>query len=89
MLNLSNRNLAEKCIEGIKADEERCRENLMKGSAIAASLIPEFGYEKIQSIVKKAYEKDIPFVQALQESEFIEENELQNILSKEMGLKIE
>lgn len=88
MLRDSNNNLA-KCIEGITANQDKCKENLLKSSAIAASLITTYGYETIQDIVKFAYENDIPFVKALVKSNIIEEKDLYNIVSKEMGLSIE
>ena len=39
------KNLSAKCISGIKANTKRCKENLIRSSAIAATLINEFGYE--------------------------------------------
>jgi aspartate ammonia-lyase len=82
-------NLTVNCIDGITADVERCKMNLINSSAIAASLITTFGYETIQGLVKYAYEQKIPFVKALMKSKLIDENELFNIISKEMGIELE
>lgn len=89
LLSKSNINLAEKCITGIKADKEKCRKNLINTSAIAASFISEFGYEKIQDIVKSAHEKNTPFVKELISCKLIKEEELNKILAKDLGIESE
>lgn len=88
MLRDSNNNLAERCIKGILANEERCKKNLINSSAIAATLINTFGYDKIQNIVKLSHEKKTPFVEELKLAGIVEEKELLKILSKEIGLDI-
>lgn len=88
LLRDSNNNLAEKCIVGIKANEQRCKSNLLNSSAIAATLINTFGYDKIQDIVKSAEENQVPFIDELTKAELVTEKELLKILSKEIGLKI-
>ena len=85
----SNLNLAEKCIYGIAANVERCKLNLINSSAIAASLITTFGYETIQDLVKYAYEHEMPFVKALMKSKLLDEQELFDIISKDLGINIE
>ncbi|MCL6100777.1 MAG: aspartate ammonia-lyase [Bacteroidetes bacterium] len=85
----SNINLALKCIDGITANIERCKLNLINSSAIAASLITTFGYETIQELVKYAYEHEMPFVKALMKSKLLSEQELFNIISKDLGIDIE
>lgn len=44
----------EKCIEGIEADSNRCKENLEYSSALATALIHHIGYDKGCEIAKKA-----------------------------------
>mgnify|MGYP000250596557 CR=1 FL=1 len=82
-------NLGNNCIDGITANEEKCKLNLMNSSAIAASLISNFGYDTIQEIVNYAYKNKIPFVNALMKSKLLSENEMYNLISKELGIKIE
>lgn len=89
LLRDSNYNLAKNCIDGIEADIEKCRQNLISSSAIAASLITTFGYDAISDLVKYAHENNIPFVKALMKSKLLDEKELLLILSKEMGVKFE
>lgn len=87
LLTKANINLAGNCIDGIEADEERCREHLINSSAIAASLISTFGYDTIQEIVKYAEDHDIPFAKALLKSKLVEENELNNIIFNDLGIE--
>jgi len=83
------KNLSQKCISGINANKERCKENLIRSSAIAATLINEFGYEKISEIVKEAHQFNRPFNLLLKEKNIIEDKELVELLQREIGIKIE
>jgi aspartate ammonia-lyase len=89
LLRDANYNLAKNCIEGIKANIERCNQNLVSSSAIAASLITMFGYDAISDLVHYAQENNMPFVKALLKSKLMNEQDLLLTLSKEMGVKIE
>ena len=89
MLRDSIKNLSVHCIEGLTANEERCKINLINSSAIAASLITEFGYDTIQDLVKYAYKHKISFVKALMKSKLLNEKELYTIISKDLGIDIE
>ncbi len=89
MLRDTIKNLSINCIDGISANEERCKLNLINSSAIAASLITTFGYDTIQDLVKYAYKHKITFVKALMKSKLLNENELYTIISKDLGINIE
>ncbi|MBS3946215.1 MAG: aspartate ammonia-lyase [Melioribacter sp.] len=88
-LNACTKNLAANCIDEISANAERCKLNLINSSAIAASLISTFGYETIQELVNYAHKNNIPFVKALMKSKLLSENEMYNLISKDLGIKIE
>lgn len=89
MLKGSNINLARKCIDGITANKEHSKKTLMNSTAIAASLINMFGYEKIESIVKNAETNGNTFLVELLNSKLVDEKELLNIMSQDLGIKIE
>jgi len=89
LLRYSNNNLAVNCIDGITANVERCKLNLINSTAIAASLITTFSYETIQEIVKYSDEHKIPFISALMKSKLLDEKELFNIISKDLGIELE
>ncbi len=45
--------LAEKCIQGIVADEEKCRKHFEASAGLATILNPELGYDKVAALVKE------------------------------------
>jgi fumarate hydratase class II len=49
-----SRALADKCVAGIVADEERCRTYALSSPSIVTSLNPYIGYENAGKVVKKA-----------------------------------
>jgi aspartate ammonia-lyase len=46
--------LRQHCVEGIRADEERCRAHVVSSTAIVTALVPAIGYERACEIAKKA-----------------------------------
>lgn len=89
LLSDSINNLNTNCIQDITANVDRCKLNLINSSAIAASLITTFGYDTIQELVNYAHKNNIPFIKALMKSKLLDERELFNIISGELGIKIE
>tara|TARA_B100000315_G_scaffold260763_1_gene324972 strand:- start:2243 stop:3757 length:1515 start_codon:yes stop_codon:yes gene_type:complete len=55
LLATSSENLASRCIEGIEADEERCRMLIEQSLAMCTSLAPEIGYDAAAALAKEAY----------------------------------
>lgn len=53
MLTNAMRQLRTRCITGIAADAERCRENLEHSTADAAALVPKLGYEAATRLVQE------------------------------------
>ena len=54
LLSTVSRLLADRCVAGLKADEERCRTNAESSSAIATALNPHIGYEEAVKVVRQA-----------------------------------
>ncbi|MFW6196002.1 MAG: aspartate ammonia-lyase [Thermoplasmatota archaeon] len=50
----------KKCIEGIEANEERCRQNYENSPSLATILTPKIGYMKAAEIAEESLEKNIP-----------------------------
>ena len=73
----------EFCIDGIKADEERCRKLLEKSTAISTALNPYIGYQATSKIVKEALKNNMPIKEVILKHELIEEKDLDKILSPE------
>ncbi len=49
--------LAEKCVNGISANMDKCTSNLEQSLALSTGLVPAIGYDKAAAIAKEAYEK--------------------------------
>jgi len=49
-----SRALADKCVDGIEADEERCRRYALASPSIVTALNPLIGYERAAAVVKEA-----------------------------------
>ena len=54
LMERSCRILREFCVDGIEADEERCRKQIERSTAVATALIPHVGYEKACEVLKRA-----------------------------------
>ena len=55
LLALGARSFADKCIQGLEADAEKCKHFLDKSLALATYLVPQLGYDKAAAISKKAH----------------------------------
>ena len=45
----------EKCLKGLEANEEKCREGVEKSLSMATALNPHIGYEKAAEVAKEAF----------------------------------
>jgi fumarate hydratase class II len=77
--------LAEKCIDGIRANRENCAGNIEKSLAIATYLVPHIGYDKSAAIANKAHETGKTIIQVTREEKILSEKELKKVFD---GLKI-
>ena len=73
----------ELCIDGVKANEERCDELLHKSTAIATALNPYLGYQIVSKIVKESLKNDSTIKETVLKYKLIEEKDLNKILSPE------
>jgi fumarate hydratase class II len=48
---------AEKCVDGITANEDRCRELLEGNLSLATALAPTIGYDEAAAIAKQAFKE--------------------------------
>ncbi|MFO7930494.1 MAG: class II fumarate hydratase [Desulfosalsimonas sp.] len=72
--------LAEKCVSGIEADEEKCGSNLEKSLAVVTGLVPHIGYDRAAKLAHYAYETKKTIEQAAAEENILPENELKRAL---------
>jgi aspartate ammonia-lyase len=75
--------LQTRCVSGIVADEERCRELLDRSTALATALSPYIGYAETADIAKTAVRTGRPIRELVRERKLLPEDRLAAILSAE------
>jgi fumarate hydratase class II len=80
ILGNGSRMLAEKCIEGIEADRQRCREMVEKSLAMVTALAPKIGYDPAAAIAKEAFATGRTVRELAQEREVLPADELEEVL---------
>jgi len=80
---LSNgvRNFAERCIDGLQADRERCEEMIEKSLALATALTPVIGYDEAARIAGKAYDSQKTIRSIAEEEGLFSKEELKALLN--------
>jgi fumarate hydratase class II len=73
-------NFSRRCMEGLKADRERCEEMIDKSLALATALAPEIGYDEAARIAKKAYDQRRTIRQVLEEERRFTREEIDRLL---------
>jgi aspartate ammonia-lyase len=77
------RTLQEKCVDGIRADRDRCRELLDMSTAVATALSPYIGYEATADIAKTSVRTGRSIQELVRERRLLPEQELNAVLSVE------
>ena len=71
---------AEKCINGITANEARCRAFIENSLAMCTALAPVIGYEKAAAIAKGAYTTGKTVREVATEEKVLSEAQLKELL---------
>src|SRR5690606_11885606 len=80
LLANASRVLAEKCVDGIVANEERCRELLEGNLSLATALAPSIGYDEAAAIAKQAFKEGRTARDVARERNVLPEDELDRVL---------
>jgi fumarate hydratase, class II len=72
--------LAGKCIDGIVANEDRCRELLEGNLSLATALAPKIGYDDAAAIAKQAFKEGKTAREVARERQVLPEAELDKVL---------
>lgn len=72
--------LANKCIDGITANKDRCMSNLEQSLALCTGLVPAIGYDRSAAIAKEAYEKGASIREVALKEGVLPEQELNRLL---------
>ncbi len=80
LLSTVSNNFVNKCISGITANVERCREFAEKSLATCTSLAPKVGYDTAAKLAKKAFAEDKTVRQVAAEMKVLDQVELDRVL---------
>lgn len=75
--------LAHKCVDGISANEERCKELVLHSIGLVTALNPYIGYENSTSVAKEALETNRSVYDIVLERELLSQEELDDIIKPE------
>ncbi len=81
------RALQDRCVSGITANTERCRQMVEHSIGIVTALLPYIGYEKAASIAKEALTTGKSVVQLAIDQNLLATGEIEKILSPENMLQ--
>jgi aspartate ammonia-lyase len=72
---------AEKCIDGITANEDRCTELLEGNPSLATALAPRIGYDLAAAIAKEAFKRRMPAREVAYELAGLSREEVDEIMN--------
>jgi fumarate hydratase class II len=80
LLANASRNLADRCVKGIEANEDRMRSLVQRSLALATALAPIVGYDTAAGISEEAFATGKTVLQVSRESQMLPEKELIRLL---------
>jgi fumarate hydratase, class II len=80
LLATASNNFSAKCVEGIKANEERCKSLIEESLAMCTALAPEIGYEAAAKLAKEAYKSGKTVRQIAKEQKVLSDRRLTELL---------
>lgn len=83
LLAAASNALASKCVEGIEADAERCRQLVESTDIISTALNPVIGYDKVAELVKEARRTGKTIREVALSREVLPADELDKVLDVE------
>ena len=88
LLTRGCRMLRVKCVDGIEANEKRCRQHVESSTALATALVPVIGYESAAEVLDHARKQGITVRESVLKMGVIDEKELDRLLSPEAVMKL-
>ncbi len=71
---------SRRCVAGLEADEERCREMVERSLAMCTALAPKIGYDAAAGIAKEAYRTGRTVRDVARETKLMKDEELDRLL---------
>lgn len=88
LLIRTNRIFAQKCIDGITANEEKLKTALHSSTAILTALLPKLGYVKLSEVAEKISGTDYTVKEYVLENGLLTEDEFEELISAECVLAL-
>jgi fumarate hydratase class II len=73
--------LAEKCVEGIRADRAACAAFIERSLALVTPMVPRIGYDRAAAVAQKAYASGRTVREVLIEERILPEEEIDGLLN--------
>ncbi|MDD5172272.1 MAG: aspartate ammonia-lyase [Candidatus ainarchaeum sp.] len=73
------------CIEGLRVDKERTKENLERSFGYATALNPYLGYKEVSLLVKEAYQKKMSLKELILQKGIMGKGDLEKIAASATG----
>lgn len=80
ILSKAVRAFTDRCVTGIKADKERCRELAEKSTALVTALSPRIGYDEAAKLAREAYVRGKKIKELVVEKGILSEEEAGKLL---------
>ncbi len=80
--------LHHKCVTGITANRDKCRQQVLNSTAVITAMIPQLGYETCSKIVKQANQQNKTIRQLVLEQNLLSEPEFDQAISPEAVNKL-
>ncbi|MFX0093819.1 MAG: class II fumarate hydratase, partial [Candidatus Hodarchaeota archaeon] len=82
----ASRSFADRCVKGLKANEEKIKELLDQNLMLVTALSPKIGYDQAAKVAKEAYETGKTLKTVLLEKKLLKEKEIEEILDPQKML---
>jgi fumarate hydratase class II len=76
----ASRVFARRCVQGIRANEERCRQYAELTGQLVTAIAPIVGYDRAAELYKKAVARDVPIRRILEEEQVLPREDIDRIL---------
>ncbi len=80
LLSTGSQMLAEKCVDGIKANKKRCEDLVEQSLAMVTSLAPVLGYDESTRIAKEAFKNGETIREILTEKKILSKEKIDKLL---------
>src|SRR3989441_10531548 len=80
ILTNATRVFAERCVDGIEADQAQCEHWLERSPALVTALAPKIGYAEAAKLAKEAVAQNITVLELVKKKGLLKGKELEEVL---------